>query len=93
MGNQANGVNFRNNVYQQIIIDNIITCNVVVLIYLLLTTAYHFICVKYDACHEACNCCEGAHNYVPMEAEPSIIRTDNMSDVEMGSLSFQEESA
>jgi hypothetical protein len=50
-------------------------------------------CVKYDACHEACNCCEGAHNYVPMEAEPSIIRTDNMSDVEMGSLSFQEESA
>jgi hypothetical protein len=28
-----------------------------------------------------------------MEAEPSIIRTDNMSDVEMGSLSFQEESA
>jgi hypothetical protein len=49
-------------------------------------------CVKYDACHEACNCCEGAHNYIPMEAEPPIIRTD-MSDVELGSLSFQEESA
>jgi hypothetical protein len=64
-----------------------------VLIYLLLTTAYHCMCVKYDACHEACNCCERAHNYVPMEAEPSIIWTDNMSDVEMGSLSFQEESA
>ena len=63
------------------------------LIYLLLTTAYHFMCVKYDACHEACNCCEGAHNYVPVEAESSIIRTDNMSDVELGSLSFQEESA
>ena len=63
------------------------------LIYLLLTTAYHFMCVKYDACHEACNCCEGAHNYVLMEAEPSIIRTDNMSDVELGSLNFQEESA
>jgi hypothetical protein len=53
-----------------------------VLIYLLLTTAYHFMCVKYDACHEACNCCEGAHNYVPVEA-----------DVELGSMSFQEESA
>ena len=62
------------------------------LIYLLLTTVYHFMCVKYDACHEACNCCEGAHNYIPMEAEPPIIRTD-MSDVELGSLSFQEESA
>jgi len=63
-----------------------------VLIYLLLTTAYHFMCVKYDACHEACNCCEGAHNYIPMEAEPPIIKTD-MSDVELGSLSLQEESA
>ena len=92
MGDHANGVNFRK-IVSKTIIDNIITCNVVVLIYLLLTTAYHFMCVKYDACHEACNCCEGAHNYVPMEAEPSIIRTDNLSDVELGSLSFQEESA
>ncbi len=92
MGDHANWSKFSQK-RQQTLIDNIITCSVVVLIYLLLTTAYHFMCVKYDACHEACNCCEGALNYVPVEAEPSIIRTDNMSDVELGSLSFQEESA
>ncbi len=63
------------------------------LIYLLLTMMYHWMCVRGERCTGACTCCQRPSSYVPMEVESNILRSGNMSDVELGDLSSQEETA